>query len=307
MIVIYPTKLSDWVMLNSKSFDISSYFSIITVVVSLFYASYANSWRLEKNFNSGVHGTVAEKNSDSFDSAAGRSFYDNTNSYEGNMAAKLHIDKGKTAYGTWGGVIYHPQELGKGQEIWVRIRTYMPTGFNYDSTGEGGHLKFLRVHTQSTSGLNQGYNDWYIDDKNSSSPHKFIFEGEQQWSRVMNLSTRPVLGQWETYEMYLKLDNIPKSQGGSAIVRLWKNGKLILEDLNRRTLSYSNSTSDRTHIFTYWNGGSPKTQSMWIDNLTITNERPPNRDYSGNYMLSEPPSQSRPNPPQSTSLQQTNN
>jgi hypothetical protein len=163
----------------------------------------------------------------------------------------------------------------------------MPFGFNYNSTSEGAHLKFLRVHTSSASGSNQGYNDWYINPSNrvsgdNNGTHKFIFEGEQRWSDFGTEADRPQFGVWEVYEMYLKFDNVSTDNGGQALVRVWKNGVLKGEFTNRRTLSNSDSYSDRTHIFTYWNGGAPKTQHMWLDDVVVTSDTPDAVDSHGN-------------------------
>lgn len=241
----------------------------------------ASAWRIDLNFNGGTIGARAQ-GPGGFSDAAGNTFYTAAQYYEGGKAVEMNIAQGDTAFGTWGGIITHPTVLRKGDEIWVRVRTFMPAGFNYDSYGEGGHLKFLRVHTQSESGANQGYNDWYIDDKNAPYAHKFIYEGEQVWDNFAGPEYRPVLGQWETYEMYLKLDNIPVSAGGQARVRLWKNGVLIKDITNRKTLATASSVSDRTHLFTYWNGGAPQTQKMYVDDVVVTSDLPAGRDAHGN-------------------------
>ena len=55
---------------------------------------------------------------------------------------------------------------------------------------------------------------------------------------------------WETYEIYVKFN----SQPGKGIYRVWRNGKLIYENKSQKTLSAAASYSDRSHIFSYWNG-----------------------------------------------------
>lgn len=253
----------------------------VLVAASVLSLQTSAAWRIDLDFNGGTVGARAQ-GPGGFSDAAGNTFYTNAQSYEGGKAVEMNIAQGDTAFGTWGGIVNHPTVLRKGDEIWVRVRTFMPLGFNYDSYGEGGHLKFLRVHTQTEGGSNQGYNDWYIDDKNAPYAHKFIFEGEQVWDEFAGPAHRPVLGQWETYEMYLKLDNVPVSAGGQGRVRLWKNGVLLKDITNRKTLAAATSVSDRTHLFTYWNGGAPQTQKMYVDDVVVTSQTPAGRDAQGN-------------------------
>lgn len=242
----------------------------------------ASAWRVDLNFNNGTPGTVAQKTNGGFSDAASGSYYTTAQSYEGGMACELNIAQGEFGYGKWGGVITHPTVLKKGDQIWFRVRTFMPVGFNYDSYGEGNHLKFLRIHTQTPTGSNVGYDDWYINPKGSSTAHQFIYEGEQVWDFFAPASQAPVLGQWETYEMYVKLDDVPVSAGGQGRVRVWKNGVLLKDITNRKTLSSATDVSDRSHLFTYWNGSSPATQKMYVDDIVLTSDTPSERDANGN-------------------------
>ncbi|WP_339668555.1 hypothetical protein [Dasania marina] len=268
-----------------KSIRIVARCSII--VIGVMCATNVFAWTKYINFNNGVLGSQTYNN-DGFSDAAGGTYYDNGEAYEGGQSAKLTIEAGKTGYGKWGGVINYPSNLVKGDEIWLRVRTFMPVGFNYDSSSEGEHLKFLRIHTRSPAVSNEGYNDWYINPATapeSSSPHKFIFEGEQRWSTAGGYVDRPQLGVWEVYEIYLKLDTKSVNDGGNAIVKMWKNGKLLGEFRDRYTLVNDDSYSDRTHVFTYWNGGAPKTQHMWLDDVVITSETPSEIDEYGNSYI----------------------
>ena len=245
------------------------------------FACGASAWRIDMNFNNGTVGQKAQ-GSGGFSDAAGATYYTSENYYEGGKAAQLSITKGDTAFGNWGGVINHPTLLKKGDQIWFRVRTYMPVGFNYNSTGEGGHLKFLRIHTQTTGGSNEGYDDWYINPKGSAISHKFIFEGEQVWDEFASSQYAPDLGKWETYEFYVKFDNVPVSAGGTGRVRVWKDGVLLKDITNRKTLATASSVSDRTHLFTYWNGGAPATQKMYVDDIVLTSDTPSAVDAKGN-------------------------
>lgn len=246
----------------------------------------AHSWTRALTFENGSIGAKAQSGaSTDFDDAAGGSYFTNEQVLTGNQAAKLTVTGGSTAFGEWGGIINYPELLRKGDEVWFSVNTYFPAGFNYDSTGGGGHLKFLRIHAQTSGGSNSGYNDWYMNPEAVSVPHKFIYEGQQQWFEFGDPSDEVQRGRWETYEMYVKFDNVPASQGGSAIVRVWKDGRLLREITGAKTLNNSSDTSDRAHIFTYWNGAAPKTQHMYVDDIVVTSDTPSNRDSFGNPMV----------------------
>ena len=169
-------------------------------------------------------------------------------------------------------------------------------------------MKFLRFHTASANGANEGYNDWYITGSHpeDSTPFKWIYEGEQRWVDVGNSTDRIRRRVWETYEMYVRFDNVSVADGGMAIIRLWKNGRLIVEINNRKTLSASTTFSDLAYIFTYWNGGSPKTQSMYVDNIILTSDRPIRQDSNGNFFIGVPSTPPPPEKPASLSADNGN-
>jgi len=275
------------------------------LLASLFATSSpALSWTRSLTFENGSIGAKAQSGStQDFDDAAGGSYFTNEQVLSGNIAAKLTVTAGDTAFGRWGGIINFPELLRKGDEVWFRVNTFFPAGFNWDSTSGGSLLKFLRVHVQTSSGGNSGYNDWYMTPEATTIPHQFLYEGQQQWFRFGAASDEVQRGRWETYEMYIKLDNIPVDQGGTARVRVWKDGRLLSEITGAETLNSATDTSDRAHLFTYWNGGAPKTQHMYVDDIVVTSDTPSGRDANGYPMVGTPGSGgqtgpgSRPLPP----------
>src|SRR5262245_34175705 len=96
----------------------------------------AHAWTIEQTFDDKSSGASC-----GWDSGSG-SKVTTEKAYSGSNACRLSISAGDTAFGVWGGIIMHPSNVTRGGEVWVRVRTYMPTGFNYDSSGEGSHLKF---------------------------------------------------------------------------------------------------------------------------------------------------------------------
>ncbi|GAF69655.1 unnamed protein product, partial [marine sediment metagenome] len=186
------------------------------------------SWTLEFDFNAG---TVGERVA-SLD-AAGGTKYTVEQSFEGGKAAVLNARRGKESYGRWGGRVKFPGRLRKGDEIWWRVRTFWPKGMDYSANPR---LKFLRVHTCTPEGKNRGYNDIYINKPESKIPFQFIYEGAHKWSPVSGEGDAIVPDKWETYEYYVKLDDRSVADGGQARIRFWKNGKLLRDVTDRKTL-----------------------------------------------------------------------
>lgn len=254
------------------------------MVVVLFFATYgvlANAWTIETNYDGQQPGDQCQK----WDAKV--PVVTDVESFSGSNSCRISINAGSTGWDGWGGIFNHPQNLVKGNEVWVRIRTFMPLEFDYKVTGRGNRLKFLRLHTRDTQNGNFGYIDWYIIHPDYlGKPFGFIYEGEDKWTMFGELGEHPQLGKWETYEYYVKFDNISVDNGGQARIRTWKNGKLLADITDRITLKTADAYSEGTYFFTWWNAGSPKTQEMYIDDLIVTTERPKMVDEFGNPSIS---------------------
>jgi hypothetical protein len=238
--------------------------------------SLANAWTIAQDFDN-------QSVSDKCPWQATQSVVTNAKSASGPNACELHIKQGQTGYGVWGGELHLPNKLTRGDEIWIRVRTYWPPGFDYDSTSSGKRLKFLRVRTYNASGSATGHDDWYINPTTSPDPpFSFIYEGEGQWVHFGGPKFEIKHGVWETYEFYIKFDSTPASQGGQARIITWKDGVMMKDIGGKITLKDPNGYASLFRLFTYWNGGSPATQNMFVDDLTITSDTPGNRDANGN-------------------------
>lgn len=203
------------------------------------------SWPMRFDFNDGAVGErVAVLD------AAGGTMYTMEQSYEGGKAAVLNALRGKENYGRWGGRVKFPTGLGKGDEIWWRVRTFWPKGMDYSANPR---LKFLRVHTCTATGEHRAYNDIYINVPGSETPFQFIYEGAHKWSDIGRAEDAIVPDTWETYELYLKLGERSVDDGGQARVRFWKNGTLLKELTDRKTLKLADDYVDCALLFTYWN------------------------------------------------------
>lgn len=243
----------------------------------------AKAWTIHASFDEGEIGSNANRR-DGFHGAAGQSTYSDQQKLKNN-SARISIKKGQTGYGHWGGEFRFPEKVYKGSTIWFLVHTYMPADFDHHAYGEGSRLKFLRIQTLKSNGDSRGYNDLYFDMLGAEQPYKWIYEGENRWSDVGSRNNPPKKEQWQSYEMAVTLDNIPKSKGGQAQVRIWKNGVLLAEIEDRMTLARADDYSDRALLFTYWNGGAPKDQHMYVDEITITTDTPPGTDAHGNPFI----------------------
>ena len=251
---------------------------ILIGVLGFLAATDASAWTISENFDSQSAGETCKG------WGSTQSTVSNSMSASGPNSCKQVVSKGETAFGEWGGVIQLPKHLVVGDEIWMRFRTFWPNGFDYNASPA---LKFMRIHTMDDANNNYGYNDWYIKPSSSSDAFYYRYEGEPQAQNHSFGSSGDKIkfGTWETYEMNIKLDTVSADRGGKARSKMWKNGKLIGEITVTPTMQQSQGYVDRVHILTYWNGSSPKTQEMYIDDLVITSDVPGNTDAAGNHFL----------------------
>ncbi len=242
--------------------------------------------------------------------ASSESYYSDSESYGPGQSAELNVRQNTDGYGEFGGIITlnscGGRNLVKGDEIWIRIRTKFPLGYNYSANPR---LKFLRIRTNKsaacTTDCNEGYIDWYINRLGSVQgwfengkwveypdiPYGIIKEAVsaplQNWKFFGNKSNAIELDQWITYEWYVKLDSKSIDNGGEAVIRAWKDGNILTEITDRRTLDTDNSIATDFLLFTYWNGNSPQSQKMYIDDLRIVTspDLPPNVDADSNPVI----------------------
>jgi hypothetical protein len=226
---------------------------------------------------------------------SGRSYVVAEESASEPNACRMWIEEGMTGWGTWGGTITLPERLHEGDEIWIRLRVFMPEDFIPIAPGAGERLKFLRLHTRTGDGAHAGYNDILFNREGAINRYAFGYEGFNRWYMFGEGLGLPELGRWVTYEWYLRLDS--SFEDGSPRVRFWEDGELLADFTERRTLSEPDGYARAVYIGTYWNGGAPQTQHMYIDDLVITNERPPNRDTYGNPFVGVDGMKAPPNPP----------
>ena len=118
--------------------------------------------------------------------------------------------------------------------------------------------------------------------KQTDSPYYYYYETvvRQEYPGVFS-GDRIEKGVWESYEIYYKFDTLSVDEGGTGVVRIWKNNKLLSNLTNQITLNNSTTVADSFYLFTYWNGNAPKDQHLYIDDIIMTSDTPVNTDDNG--------------------------
>ena len=180
-------------------------------------------------------------------------------------------------YGRWGFTYEQGLDAREGDEVWFRVHELMPFGYDHYSYSGGNRLKWMRMQTSAIAdSSNGGYNDIYFDFKDQ---HRFanIKEGATDgvnWIYAGTPFPDPPLyddAQWHAYEFYVKFSKDPLV----GEVRYWVDGQLTIA-ANRATLpdpaingGPSEYNCPRLLYHTYWNGGCPKDQASYFDNVAI--------------------------------------
>lgn len=224
-------------------------------------------------------------------------------SYSPTHSGRIDITAASTAPGGAANALSTSVQPTQGDEVWFRVRTFFPLGFDFTASP---HLKFLRIDTGTVAGSGHGSHiDWYVRSGGPSAVgyFDFILEGVASWlyggGSPTPLPTGIIRGQWQTWEVYYKLH----SNAANAIIRMWRDGTLICDTSagipattpTRATLNAStdiiggnNGLAGGFMHVTYWNGGSPATQSWYIDDFTVYTSltgRPTATDASGNTYI----------------------
>lgn len=234
-------------------------------------------WELVRNFDTGNAGEKAERTADGFDDIAGRSLYDKTTFYKGSGSAKLHILNNTEGFGTWGGAIKFPQNIGEGQHLYMSLAIKISKEFIVETPGNGS-LKFIRFASETKlddgSKKGTGYIDIQIkDDDLQNKPNETSFrmlrEHQAVWYHFgeTNSITRDI---WHKLDFYINFD---VAENGSRVV-IWLNGKKITDETRMKTLLSEGNYFHSLYLFTYWNGFAPQDQHLWIDEIKMSTGYP---------------------------------
>jgi hypothetical protein len=186
--------------------------------------------------------------------------------------------QGSTGYGRWGFSYEQPFSAREGDEIWFRVFELMPIGYDHYAYGEGERLKWMRMNNlQIIGGANGGYNDVYFDRKNDQ---RFLNIKEsstdgKHWITFAGFDGSKLYadGNWHSYEMYVRFSK----DTTLGEVRFWVDGQAagkvsratLVDPVVAGTEANGPYHCNRLLYHTWWNGGCPKTQRSYYDNVAI--------------------------------------
>ena len=243
-----------------------------------------SAWTWTADFESGTLGQVASGTS-GFDYAASLTTYSNEQTHGGTKACKMHWTSGSDGYegcAGWWGYDDGNHNITNGQELWVRGYYYFKSPWDWTCDPV---VKILRAPVRTSSNGHNGYISVFTfqnGEYGAESPGAMGYSnettnGEGQTAAVPNalFST----DQWICLEMYIKFSPT------AGIQRIWRNGILVQERTNSTFDATSNISPGGGWVMSYWNGGAPQAQDMYLDDFQATTDTPSNRDAAGNPMI----------------------
>lgn len=262
--------------------------ALTALTAALSTSTLASAWTVKADFEGGpIGGNAQSPNPDAFHGTAGDSKYVSSPVNTGAQAGSVSVQGGTEGFGSWGGGFNFPAELHTGDEVWFRVYVYYPSGWSFDCGGCTQGMKFMRIHTASAGGANEGYEDVLIKGGTTGGLIEascYEIDGTNCHTNNNNgallhgLGTPVPRDKWQAFEQYVKFSSV----AGQGIYRLWQDGVLIFEDTKTVTLRSPTSKSDFIYLYTYWNNGAPKTQTSYVDSIVITSDTPAQKDAKGN-------------------------
>jgi hypothetical protein len=144
-------------------------------------------------------------------------------------------------------------------------------GLNVDQTKIGVNLTAV-TESRGVAGCN-GSSDGYPDNCYSNGS---AYTNEKKWKAPAQYFTDSpgafYKNDWHFVEAYVKMNSIAAGKGvNDGVVQYWFDGQLIIDrhDVLLRTAVNAAMQFNQFVIAPYIGDGSPVTQSMWIDNLTV--------------------------------------
>ena len=245
---------------------------IASVVFTVGWSTHALGWTVAANLEQLTAGAACSGPSGLGSTAYPHSFAANTLAHGGSMSCLMSWQTGDTDNVT-GASIPAPTNLVEGQEIWSRGYYYFQSPWSWTTPT---YIKVMRIHVKTAGGA---AHVGYISMLSDTNGH--VIENSELASPAYNVDTGRIydIGSWHSYEMYVKLSST------SGIVRVWKDGVLIVERLNEKTLSSSTDVVTDVLIMTAWNGGAPQNQNEYVDDFAVTSDTPTSTDANGNKMI----------------------
>ncbi len=163
------------------------------------------------------------------------------------------------------------RKLHEGDEVWGRAFFFFQSPWTWECAPRVKLFRIARV--LSATGNHLGWIS-ILSEKNG-----FIMLSNEvgKAERATEFQLEP--DQWISLEIYVRFSS------NKGIIRIWKNEALVIEDSETPTLTSHDDTASGTYLMSYWNGGTIQEQSLFIDDVLITNETPTGKDSFGNPMI----------------------
>ena len=270
--------------------------TIFTILFSLIISTQAHAWVLKYDAEGG---TVGQRP----DGSAGWTYagtdctFDDSEKHSGNKSFRCRLPKGSHGETSrWGLYEELPTHVSVGSEIWYRVWVKLPANYQWSPDRSGN--KFMRLHVYKGDGTNRHYINAYSK-TNGVLVENWVPGVDTYYANLGIDGTSPIVNNdprlgyksdgtyigWEAVEMYVKM-----GMAGQGIFRCWRNGKPWFEDkINATSLDSGGFTKGVSLWGHYSNAanqaGSPVDQSVWVDDIVVTNERPNNTDSKGNPFI----------------------
>ena len=289
----------------------------VFIICPLFsMTKWSNAWTINSTWE---EFSVGSRGSSSYFLGDTGGSVSDTYSHSGTKSYKVALTGGKENTGQHAFAL--PSNITEGGQVWARVYLYAPLGFDWtanpiskilrlavlESGAQRGYISILEIRPSN-------YGCTYNSVKFGQPPdnYGYIVGGSEYYGSLLsypdsnnyvcqnrNIAQANYLtvGQWHCIELYAKAGST-----SNGIFRAWHNGELIWEHTNINTIPPSGYIGNGTivgHLLGWWNGGFPKDQDIYFDDLVITNETPTNRDKEGNFMIGPTggPLPSAPTPP----------
>jgi hypothetical protein len=175
-----------------------------------------------------------------------------------------------TADGDWSGLSFdhlttYVEQNGGTPQMQIQ------DGSNVDQTKIGVDLTAV-TESRGVAGCN-GSSDGYPDDCYSNGT---AYVNEKKWRAASQMFTDSpgqfYKSDWHFVEAYVKMNSVVAGKGiNNGVVQYWFDGQLIIDhhDVLLRTGANATMQFNQFVIAPYIGDGSPITQSMWVDTLTV--------------------------------------
>ena len=163
------------------------------------------------------------------------------------------------------------ERISEDTEVWARAYFYFQSPWSWACAPA---IKVLRIvnlrHSDgSAGGLISVYSDRFGRIRLSNEPGGVAYS----CSDVFDLD------RWQCIEIYVKLST------EAGVIRIWKDGNLIIEDTSRLTVKEVTDYATNAWFMSWWNGGPTQQQNNYVDDVIITTDRPKNEDRYGNSFI----------------------